>query len=268
MRANSNASVGAVNTIMSALVEFNDMTISNNATARGVISAMECTNEEPINGSIAAPSVEDIRRKTINFFPTQNRAVTAADYEAMAYAMPAEFGALKRCRIVRDQDSLKRNLNMYVLAESTTGKLATANSALKQNLKEWLNRYRMINDTIDIIDGKIVNLGVEFTILSDNDANKYDVLSSAISNLQSKIVRNMFIGERFLITDVYKILNATRGVADVTSVKLVNKRGGRYTTTGMDVDAFMSADGRYLSCPDNVAFEIKFPRTDIKGTVK
>jgi hypothetical protein len=182
--------------------------------------------------------------------------------------MPAEFGALKRCRIVRDQDSLKRNLNMYVLAEATGGSLTTANSALKQNLKEWLNRYRMINDTIDILDGKVVNLGIEFTILSDNDVNKYDVLDLAVSNLQSKMVRNMFIGERFMVTEVYKILNATRGVADVTNVKLVNKRGGRYTTTGMDVDAFMSLDGRYLSCPDNVAFEIKYPLTDIKGTIK
>ena len=126
----------------------------------------------------------------------------------------------------------------------------------------------MINDTIDILDAKVVNLGIEFTVLSDNDVNKFDVLELASKNLRSRLVRDMFIGERFLITDVYKILNATRGVADVTGVKLVNKRGGRHATTGMDVDAFMSLDGRYLSCPDNVAFEIKYPLSDIKGTVK
>jgi len=266
--ANSNASVNSVNKILRSLVEFNDMTIASTAAANSVITTMECGNEEPINGTISSPSVEDIRRKTIDFFPTQNRAVTASDYEALTYAMPAQFGALKRCRIVRDQDSLKRNLNMYVLAEATDGSLTTANSALKQNLKEWLNRYRMINDTIDILDGKVVNLGIEFTILSDNDANKYDVLESAMSDLRTKLVRDMFLGERFIITEVYKILNATRGVADVTNVKLTNKRGGKYTTTGMDVNAFISSDGRYLSCPDNVAFEIKYPLTDIKGTVK
>jgi len=266
--ANSNAAVNGINKIMRPVVEFNDMTISNNATATSVITTMECGNEEPINGTISAPSVEEIRRRTIDFFPTQNRAVTSSDYEALAYAMPSQFGALKRCRIVRDQDSLKRNLNMYVLAEATDGSLATANSTLKQNLKEWLNRYRMINDTIDILDGKVVNLGIEFTILSDSDSNKYDVLDSAIFDLRTKLVRNMFLGERFVITEVYKILNATRGVADVTNVKLENKRGGKYTQTGMDVNAFISSDGRYLSCPDNVAFEIKYPLTDIKGTVK
>ena len=266
--SNSNAAVGAVKKMNNVIVEFNDMSISNNPVARKVIQSIECGNEEPINGSIKNPTVEEIRRRTIDFFPTQNRAVTAADYEALAYAMPSEFGALKRCRIVRDQDSLKRNLNMYVLAEDTDGSLSTANSALKQNLKEWLNRYRMINDTIDILDGKVVNLGIEFTILSDNDVNKYDVLAQALQDIRDKAIRNMFIGERFMITDVYKVLNATRGVADVISVKMVNKRGGRYTQSGMDIDTFLSTDGRYLSCPDNVAFEIKYPLSDIKGTVK
>ena len=266
--SNSNAAVGAIKQLTSAIVEFNDMSISNSAIAAKVIQSIECGNEEPINGSISTPTVEEIRRRTIDFFPTQNRAVTAADYEALAYAMPSEFGALKRCRIVRDQDSLKRNLNMYVLAEDTDGSLTTANSTLKQNLKEWLNRYRMINDTIDILDGKVVNLGIEFTILSDNDVNRYDVLSQALQDIRDKAVRSMFIGERFMITDVYKVLNATRGVADVISVKMINKRGGRYTQSGMDIDAFLSTDGRYLSCPDNVAFEIKYPLSDIKGTVK
>jgi hypothetical protein len=126
----------------------------------------------------------------------------------------------------------------------------------------------MINDTIDILDGKVVNLGIEFTIMSDNDVNKYDVLAQASQDIRDKIVRSMFIGERFMITDIYKALNATRGVADVISVSLVNKRGGRYTQSGMDIDAFLSADGRYLSCPDNVAFEIKYPLSDVKGTVK
>ena len=266
--SNSNAAVGTIKNMTSTIVEFNDMSISNSAIAAKVIQSIECGNEEPINGSVTNPTVEEIRRRTIDFFPTQNRAVTAADYEALAYAMPSEFGALKRCRIVRDQDSLKRNLNMYVLAEDTDGSLTTANSTLKQNLKEWLNRYRMINDTIDILDGKVVNLGIEFTILSDNDVNRYDVLSQVLQDIRDKAVRSMFIGERFMITDVYKVLNATRGVADVISVKMINKRGGRYTQSGMDIDAFLSTDGRYLSCPDNVAFEIKYPLTDIKGTVK
>ena len=35
-------------------------------------------------------------------FPTQNRAVTKLDYEALAYNMDAKFGLIKRCAIYQD----------------------------------------------------------------------------------------------------------------------------------------------------------------------
>ena len=228
---------------------------------------MESSNENPINGSVRRPNVEEIRRRTLDYFPTQNRAVTASDYEALAYAMPSEFGSIKKCHIVRDQDSLKRNLNMYVLAESTTGRLETANSALKDNLKTWLNRYRMINDTIDILDAKVANIGIEFEVVSDG-TNRFDVLEEATRTLQEKFNRDFFIGERLKITDIYTALNSARGVSDVTKVKITSKSGGRYAQTSFNVDNHMSPDGRYIAVPDNVALEIKFPGTDIRGSVK
>ena len=78
----------------------------------------------------------------------------------------------------------------------------------------------------------------------------------------------MFIGERFYITDVYTELNKVRGVVDTSRVKLVNKSGGNYTSSALNINQYMSLDGRYLSVPDNVILEIKFPRIDIKGTVR
>ena len=84
--------------------------------------------------------------------PHKNRAVTANDYEALIYRMPAKFGQVKRAKIVRDQDSFKRNLNLYVVSEDNNQKLIPSSQILKNNLKTWLNNYRMINDTIDVLD--------------------------------------------------------------------------------------------------------------------
>jgi hypothetical protein len=264
----SNAGVGAVTTITNAIYEFNDPTISNTSTAATVISSLECFNEEPIIGSVRDLSVEEIRRQALNIFPTQNRAVTGTDYEAITYAMPSHFGAVKRCRVVRDQDSLKRNLNMYVVSEDSQGKLIQSNSALKDNLKVWLNRYRMINDTVDILDAKIINIGIEFEVVSSEEVNRYEVLDNTIQALVSRFGRTMYIGERFYITDVFTELNKVRGVVDTVNVKLVNKSGGSYSQSTFNIDKYMSLDGRYLSVPDNVILEIKFPTVDIKGTVK
>jgi len=265
--ASSNAAIGTVTRVVSSLVDFVNPSIETTPKASEVISSLECFNVEPINGSIRNPNIEEIRRRTLNYFPTQNRAVTASDYEAFTYAMPSEFGSIKRCRMVRDQDSLKRNLNMYVLAESTTGRLETANSALKDNLKIWLNRYRMINDTVDILDAKIVNVGIEFELVSEG-SNRFDILEAASRALREKYVKPFFIGERLSITKIYSILNSVRGVADVTNVRVVVKAGGRYSNTGFNIDSQTSDDGRYISVPDNVALEIKFPNTDIRGSVR
>lgn len=264
----ANAAIGAVNKISSPIVEFNDPTITTTTAATTVVTSLECYNEEPIVGSVRRPNTEEIRTQAMNFFPTQNRAVTGTDYEAITYAMPSHFGAVKRCRVVRDQDSLKRNLNMYVVSEDSQGKLIQSNSALKDNLKVWLNRYRMINDTVDILDAKIINIGIEFEVVSSEEVNRYEVLDNTIQALVNRFGRTMYIGERFYITDVFTELNKVRGVVDTVNVKLVNKSGGSYSQSTFNIDKYMSLDGRYLSVPDNVILEIKFPTVDIKGTVK
>ena len=263
----ANAGVGQVTTLLNPIVEFNDPSVANSSEARTVISGIECYNEEPIVGSVRNPTTEESRVHALNMFPTQNRAVTATDYEAVIYGMPSQFGAVKRCRVLRDQDSLKRNLNIFVVSENSRGKLVQSNTALKENIKVFLNRYRMLNDTVDIMDAKIVNIGIEFEVVSNEEVDKYNVLDSCIRALRQKYSRPMFIGERFYLTDVFTELNKVRGVADTSKVKLVSKRGANYSSSTLNVEEFMSLDGRYLSVPDNVVLEIKFPKIDIKGTV-
>ena len=268
VRSSTNAAVGSLKNVLRPIIEFNDPAIAITESAKAVVSSIECYNEEPIVGSVTLPTVEEIRRRAYDIFPTQNRAVTSSDYEAIAYMMPDSYGAIKRCRMVRDQDSLKRNLNMYVLAEDSNQKLIQANQALKDNLKIWLNKYRMVNDTVDILDGKVINIGIEFEVVSNTEVNRYEVLDSAISMLREKISRPMFMGERFYITDIYTELNKVRGVADTVNVKVVNKSGGPYSQSAFNVNQYMSLDGRYIAVPDNVVLEVKYPKIDIKGTVK
>ena len=44
-------------------------------------------------------------------------------------------------------------------------KLTQLNPAVKQNLKTYLGEYRMITDAVNMIDGFIVNIGVDFEII-------------------------------------------------------------------------------------------------------
>ena len=174
---------------------------------RDVIGSLEVENEAPILGDSSSPSTEEIRQIAYGLYTSQNRAVTKQDYTSLIYSMPPKYGAVKRCAVVRDTDSFKRNINIYVLSESVYGNLATSPITLKENIKVWLSEHRMVNDTVDILDAKIINIGISFEILADLETNKFILLTQATSALRTRMSRiKMDIGEPFRVTNVYNIL--------------------------------------------------------------
>ena len=182
--------------------------------------------------------------------------------------MPPQFGGIKRCKVLKDSDSFKRNLNLYILAENSNGTLARASTLLKENLKVWIDKVKMANDTVDILDGRIVNYGVKYALISDPEFNKYDVLSRATAAIANYYTYPRYFGEPLYITDIYSMLNKLDGVVDVYNVEFVRKVGGSYSDTTYSFSENMSADARYLNVPDNVCMEMKFPSNDIEGAVK
>ena len=164
-------------------------------------------------GDISLPSSEEVRQRVISHFAAQNRAVTIEDYKVLTYSMPASFGSIKRCQPARDFSEFKRNLNLYIVSEDvSTGKLITSNGTLKINLKTWLSQYKMVNDTIDILDAKIVNFGIEYMIMSDREVNRYTTLNNANVALRDHFSKTGDIGEPIYITDIYKALQDVPGL--------------------------------------------------------
>lgn len=147
-----------------------------------VIASVEVENERPIMGDVTMPTTAEVKRRIYDTFPTQNRAVTQSDYESIAYRMPSKFGSIKRCSTQKDQNSAKRNLNMFVVSEDQFGKLVKTNDTIKNNLKTWINHYRMMNDTVDILDPYIINLGINFIIRPNIGADRYTLLEAAIAS--------------------------------------------------------------------------------------
>lgn len=266
---NTNARIGAVDKVDNAIVTYNNPDKVPAANQRSIRESIEVYNEEPIVGSVSFPTADEIKRRAYDHFATQNRAVTLQDFEAISYAMPPKFGTIKRIRVVQDPDSFKRNLNMYVLAENQNRYLVQANSTLKENLKMWLNNYKMIHDTIDILDGKIVNFAIEFHAVADPNFNKFQVLAAAQNAIAAMYAQPLYMGETLYITDIYNILNKdVPGIIDVKNVKIMPRTTGAYSSTSMNFNQQLSADGRFVSVPDNVCMELKYPDADIKGTIE
>ena len=234
-----------------------------------VINSLELTNETVITGDISDITSTELKLRAQGAYGAQNRAVTKEDYISLAYNMPSNFGQIKKAALTRDQTSFNgKNLNLFVVSTNTDGTLTITDNIIKQNLKTWLSRYKMIGDTIDILDARIINLQINFSVVGFANVNKYDVIDTCITTLTSYITDSYYdIGEPFKITNIYKLLNNISTVVDTKDVQVTPKVGGLYSDFGVSFGEMISNDGRYLIPPEDAVFEIKFPSLDITGEI-
>lgn len=264
---NSNAASNAVNRVVNTSVQFASKETLDNNTMASVRESLEVANENPIQGDVSAPTINELRELISGAHAAQNRAVTIEDYKTLVLSMPAKFGGIKRCAIVQDVDSNLRNINIYVINESTLGFLEPTNTILKENIKTWLNTKRLINDSVDILDAKVVNLEIRFSAIGSNNESKSEIFARIETRMRQYFDEKLDIGESFSITDLYSLINGTQGVIDASYVQVYQKTGAGYATTKFNVKSNTTPDGRMIVAPKNVIFEIKYPGRDIKGTL-
>jgi len=264
----ANIATGELNSVSNAQFDYGDRFNLVDTTVQTVNNSLEVSDEKPILGDITYPNSEEVKQRIYDTFPTQNRAVTQTDYESLCYRMPAKFGSIKRVSAQRDPNSQKRNINMYVISEDKFGKLIKTNSTIKNNLKTWLNNYRMISDTVDILDPFILNLGINFMIKAKPGTNKFSTLDAAISAVKTYLSGTYYIGQTFSISDIYQALKDVPDVLDALDVTVISKTGVGYSEAQIDINDNMSPDGDSIIIPRNAIVEIKFPEVDVVGKVK
>ena len=154
------------------------------------------------------------------------------------------------------------------MSENRNRQLTIASDALKRNLKTWLMRYKMLNDTIDVLDGKIVNIGINFIAKMLPGRDRENVLNNCLNRIRNATAPKYYFGEPFDIARIYKLINTVPGVMDCLKVELVVKSGSPYSSTRFNLDRNISADGTQLNVPKNVILEVKFPNIDIKGSLR
>jgi phage-related baseplate assembly protein len=261
-----NVAAGALSNVVVTSMEFPRDTANRLSLQAQVRSSLECSNEEPIIGNTSVPTSEELRYRTYAAKSAQMRSVTRNDYEAYIYMMPANFGSVKRASVINDPSSTNRRLSVYVVGENGSGSLIPCNSTIKENIKTWLNKNKMLNDNLDIYDAKILNLGFDYEIIVHPSRDKAEVLNSVQQALRTEMSDKMYIGEPFYLTNVFNIINKVDGVIDTTKVVPVLKTGTGYSSAPVGIDDMKSHDGTYLKAPRNVIFEIKNFNTDVRGS--
>ena len=80
----SNVSVGSLRSVSDVLLRFKDRDLLVTSTIDSLRASVEVNNETPLVGSVRTISPQEVKERIFDTFPTQNRAVTQADYENIA----------------------------------------------------------------------------------------------------------------------------------------------------------------------------------------
>ena len=160
-------------------------------------------------------------------------------------------------------------INMYVLAYDQNKKLTLLNNAVKENLKTYLGEYRMVTDAVNIMDGFIINIGVDFEINVYSNYNKREVLANCLTELQDYFnIDNWTFNKPINISEIELILANVEGVMSVPSVKISNicksDNNENYSPNKYNIDEATKGKIVYPSLDPSI-FELKYPNKDIKG---
>ena len=243
-----------------------------------VEESLTVTNKEPATGGKSAESVEEVRNNALAHFSTQQRAVTREDYIIRAYSLPPKFGSVNK--VWMDQDMAIDNktekpvnnplaMNMYVLGYDLNKNLTNLNSTTKANLKKYLSQYRLMTDSINIKNGYVINMGINFSIVVLPGRNSKEVIIRCIDALKKEYhIDKMQFNQPIVVKDTILTLASVDGVQSVMGVDFVNKwrETGGYSGNKYDLE-LANQNGIIYPSLDPAVFEVKFPNKDIKGEV-
>ena len=283
-------------------------------------------NEVPATGGRGGETIEEIRQNALANFGSQNRAVTAKDYEVRVLSLPSKYGSIAKAYATADgtldnnspssilaspkalqeftdlvmsfvnkpdseepdrrsvqqeiqqfligktsNENEKNNpfaINLYLLGYDINGKLAPLNRAVKENLKTYLNEYKILTDGVNVSDGFIINIGIDFEIITLQNYNKSEVIANCIQELKDYFqIDSWTFNNTINISELELLLANVDGVSSVPKLEIINKCSGPYSPNSYNIQAAIKDKVLYPSLDPSV-FEIKFPDTDIRGRAK
>jgi len=234
---------------------------------QSVQRSLKVSNPIPAIGGNDGLSNEQIRQLIKYNFSSQERDVTLTDYLLQIYKMPGKFGSPFRANAFE----LNNKVVITMLGIGSDGKLNnTSNTLLKQNITEYLTEFRMINDYIEVKDGKIFNLAFDIDVYVENIADN-QIANSIITLVKDYMNVNKYeMDENVFLGRLQREILEANGVVNVLSIKVYNKVGGQYSNNVISQEILNTGTGEIriinntIYATEDSMFEIKYPEKDIK----
>ena len=250
-------------------VEFITPNFSNdNATkSRTIFDSIACSNSNQASGGEEGESVASIRINAVNNMASQMRCVTLQDYQVRIMSMPPQFGSVFRSFARKDPNN-NLGVELFLITRNAAGQLTTPNGVIKNNIEKYIRQFKSFSDSVKFSTGRIINIGVDFTIVPSPDANFAEALMDSILLLQRQFdtARTNF-NDTIVISEIISLIQAQKSVLSIPDFKIVNRVGlleGRtYSSAAYNIGA--NTSGGILSFGQQDVWELKYPNFDIIG---
>ena len=243
---------------------------------QAVLSSLNANNSIPALGGRGLPTVSEIKNFIASNFAAQDRCVILEDYISRVYQIPGKFGAPFRIHGVIDDNKVM----LYILTKDATGKLNTiSTNTVKSNISSYLTDYRIVNDFVEINDGKFINLEVEVDLFLDKTYNASEVKLNAILKIKDFFdIDNWQMNQHIYVAQLTEMLREIPGVINVVDIRFYNLEGGLYSmilssqaignktydnNTGTYRTQIDYIDNAIYSTPLSM-FELRYPDKNIK----
>jgi phage-related baseplate assembly protein len=130
-----------------------------------------------------------------------------------------------------------------------------------------MKRYRIMTDGVNLIDGYIINIGVNFAITVYKGYTKKDVLSECIQTIQNFFnIDNWNFSQPINLSQLELEIAKVEGVQSIVNLEIINKTtlDGNYSAVEYDISSATKNNIIYPST-DPSCWEIKYPNSDIIG---
>lgn len=264
----TNTAVNSLNSIISKDVDFNNAGL-NVAEVNRTLNSLTTRNLQPIQGGDDAPTIPELKALISANFAAQNRVNTREDYIARIMSLPSIFGKVFRVSPVANCNS-QSGVQIYLLSKNAQGQIVPCSETMKKNIKTYLSLFTRMNQGIDLLDGKVINIGIEYTLVAEPGKNKSEVKVATLVEAKKFFEKdNWQLRQPINLDELRCRIRDVPGVLAVSDLKIINKAnvqdGLEYSDVVYDIAG--NTRNQIIFCPPNAIFEVKYPDVDIKVAV-
>jgi len=261
-----NVGANQINSISTLITSFGTGVLS--VAAAKIRASVQVDNPTAAAGGEAQLTENELRTTALAYRNSQSRIVTKDDLLSRIYMMPTNFGRVFRVG-VRSNPNNPLAAMVAIVSRDSNGYLTISPDALKENIKTYINEFRIISDAIDIVDTQIINIGVTYSIVTDAVSNKNLVIQAANSKLKEYLkIENFQIDQPIVTSDLTNLILNVDGVVSLMDLQIINRVGVIDDRTYSDVsfNVISNSQSGLVFPTSGGIFELKFPTDDLIGS--